>query len=355
MSLLDITAGNDCQPAITTNVDEGIYATSTSDHNAAGNMDSANKWVPAGDVVVAQAPVAVAQTDKWVYTKGLLMTIEGARLKAHMIQTLYRKAKESELGGWSIPFTSNMVRDALHISLQKSIPTFEASHRSKFPEITDDEGIEAFFNKIKANFEKGRLKTYMRETTTDAATLSPPSNPEGPEPDLEMTDSKIIHHKTWLQNYAWFVCQWMDRSGRTIGKKRTSISSGQGSPSIATPSRKRQRTSMGGAVDHFAGMSTNRTANLSTLPGMSTSNLESLTTGSQEDAIVDTLQFGFKCLFSMIAVSTAPQMGSIDRMRMVTLNMLKEAEEMRQGAKQERAKQTVKSMREAIDASQQMY
>merc|ERR1712013_319938 len=124
------------------------------------------------------------------------MTIEGSRLKAHMIQTLYRKAKESELGGWNIPFSINMVRDALLISLQKALPTFDASHRAKFPDLSDEDGTDSFFQKIKANFEKGRLKTYMRDTQgTDPSGIGPPPPPEGPEPDLEVTDAKIIYHK----------------------------------------------------------------------------------------------------------------------------------------------------------------
>lgn len=331
-------------------------------------MESTNKWPPHPEVPAPTnvSPVVVPITsDKWHYTKGLLMTIEGSRLKAHMIQTLYRKAKESEQGGWHIPFSIALVREALHVSLEKALPTFDAAHRAKFPELSDVEGVESFFQKIKANFEKGRLKTYMRETASaDANGLGPPGPPEGAEPDLELTDSKILYHKSWLQNYAWCVCQWMDRSSRTgSAKKRSSTGTGNSAgTSIATPSRKRQRTSMFPSIDNFAATGSGRGANLGTVAGMSTSNIESMgssmATGtsstSADDVTNDTLQFGFKCLFAMVAAANK-SIESMERMRVVAQYMYKEAEE-RQGVRQERAKQIVKSMREAtMDSLQGMY
>lgn len=298
-------------------------------------VNNTTKWAPPGDPtpeVVTDTEVAVVG-DKWVYTKGLLMTIEGARLKAHMIQVLYRKAKESELGGWNISFSNALIREALVSSLHKALPTFDASHRSKFPDVNDDDGIDSFFAKIKANFEKGRLRTYMREGDSNGAV--PPIAPEGPEPDLEMTDSKIIYHKTWLQNYAWFVCQWMDRSGRSSSKKRPSTGG------VATPSRKRGRQSLG------------TPSNWTSMPGMLTSNLESGYNG--DDAIMDTLQFGFKCVFSMVAAANNASMETMDRMRMVALNLMKEAEETHEGARQERAKEMAKAMSDAINSLQSLY
>lgn len=318
-------------------------------------MEGANKWHGA-EVVPAPAPPN--PVEKWEYTKGLLMTIEGSRLKAHMIQTLYRKAKESELGGWNIRFSNDLVKDSLIISLQKALPTFDASHRVKFPELTDEEGIEAFFQKIKANFEKGRLKTYMREQSNESNGLGPPLQPEGPEPDLEMTDSKIIHHKTWLQNYAYFVCLWMDRSGRNPSKKRSSTGgTGNNSPNLGGSARKRQRTSLGQPMDHFANIGTGR--GLTSIPGMVTSNLElgaampaMPVSSSDTDALIDTMQFGFKCIFSMVAASTPIE--NLNRMQLTLHNMNKEAES-RQGVNQDRAKQIIKSMSDAITVRQQLF